>query len=247
MTQRKPNTKQFQPSQDQDRPQDELHLYSQVVGPQTDDEFLQENNLGLGQYDKDEYWQQVKSFKDGLYARSAFSERLFRRAVKETVFGLGKEAWDDLPETADSAVVACPECELTFRFGEVKTDFECLDESCGARIAVDEEWRPTAKANTDRRRYIIREGKRRWNAIDQEAENQQAAQARRQELLQHHAGTADKWLPPQMRMMMMRHEASRSMGARLLDNLFERVKEMKGDARQEASSLMPGRSSGGDR
>lgn len=73
-----------------EKPSSELDIYDRAVSPNVDgDEFLSNNNFGLGHYTGDEMWQQVESFKRGLFAEQAFVRRLLDRAIHETVVSLG--------------------------------------------------------------------------------------------------------------------------------------------------------------
>jgi len=170
---------------DDAKPKSELEIYNDATDPQVQDPFLSDTNLGLGNYGNDELWQQVESFKQGMYAQAGFGKLVLRRAVKETIHGIGAEEW--------------------------------------SRLEEDE------KQDKDRRRWIIQTGRKKWNevaSIEEDAE----AQGKMQELLRQHAGVDEQYTAPHMRMLMARHEVSRSKGARLMDNLFDRVSvsEIKG-------------------
>lgn len=62
-------------------PSSELEYRDGIVGPQTDDEMLRDNNLGLGVYSEQEYWQQIDNFQQYLYAAAAFEENLIKRSI----------------------------------------------------------------------------------------------------------------------------------------------------------------------
>jgi hypothetical protein len=167
-------------------PPTEIDLYDEASGSTVDDPFLSRNNLGLGNYGKQAYWQQVESFADGLFGDTAFGRLLTKRAVAETKRKLAVEGWT---------------CE----------------KASGGVIEFDS-WDEQSKWEDHERRQAIRErGEEIWNRLDDE---QKAAAVEEQ------AG-AGTWTPPQWRMLMMRHEGSRSIGARLMDNLFGRVQEQK--------------------
>lgn len=72
-----------------EKPSSELDLYDHALSANVDDEFLSENNFGLGNYTGDEMWQQVESFKRGMYAEQAFVRRLLERAIHQTMVSLG--------------------------------------------------------------------------------------------------------------------------------------------------------------
>lgn len=73
-------------------PASSLELYDTVINPETTDEVTE--NLGTGFYTEDEQWQQIESFKKGMYGDAAFGRRLAERAVDETILGLGRNGWE---------------------------------------------------------------------------------------------------------------------------------------------------------
>ena len=77
----------------------------------------------------------------------------------------------------------------------------------------------------DRRRYFERRGDEIWDELPESQ--------RRQALIEY-AGVLRDWEPPQWQMLKMRHDASRSRDARLLDNLFGRGKQKVANAGQQA-------------
>jgi len=91
---------QFDGEQADDQPADALDVYHQVSRPQASvDEFLEENNLGLGNITSEsELWQQVERFYDGMYASAAFETKIVRRAIANAKAQLameGQSFWDD--------------------------------------------------------------------------------------------------------------------------------------------------------
>lgn len=76
----------FDSGRTDEAPRDELDVYHDATKPTASvDEFLEENNLGLGFYKSDsELYQQVERFHDGMYSSAAFQRKLLRRAVEET-------------------------------------------------------------------------------------------------------------------------------------------------------------------
>jgi len=77
---------QFDSDGTDDQPRDELDVYHDATTPTASvDEFLEENNLGLGFYKSEsELYQQVERFHDGMYSSAAFKRKILRRAVQET-------------------------------------------------------------------------------------------------------------------------------------------------------------------
>lgn len=182
-----------------DGPVNELDMYNRAVEPPVDDEFLGSMNLGLGYYSRKEYWQQIESFRRGLYADAAFRRPLNHRAIKEAKRAMGLEAWEKLDE--------------------------------------DE------REEKDRRRFIRAKGEEKWQNLmpsktaseySTQQEREEEAARRRRQAIEEYAESDIGFTPPHWRMIMARHEASRSRGARLLDNLFGRVREFMGDAKQAA-------------
>lgn len=176
-----------------DQPSSQLDIYHEAITPQVQDELLSESNLGLGNYDDAEMWQQVESFRDGIFADEAFGRILTDRAIDETKRELALEGF-------------------RFEFGE--DDLEDIDED-GWTDLDDEE-----RDRRDRRRYIEERGEQIWGALPEEL---------RYRTLVEVTGFEKQWIPPHWRMLMMRHEASRSRDARTLDNVFGRVSRIEKD------------------
>lgn len=196
-------------------PGSELDLYEMVVDSTVDDDFLAENRLGLGYYSDHEFWQQIQSYKNGMYGDAAFTRRLVERAVAETVTELGLNGYVYRDEDEDTLV-------------KTKDGWTELDED-----EQDEE---------DRRRFVRERGAEIWRQLPDDV---------KMEALEETTGISEGWKPPHWRMLQMRHEASRSRGARLLDNFFQRVRRVEGsDALKEAEeefSSFDGRGRGGNR
>ena len=161
-------------------PSSELEIYDTVVDPGVDDSFLDRVNMGLGNYADGEYWQQVESFADFLYAESAFKDLLIERAIDETKTELALEKWRELDEA-----------------GELPD------------LGADHEYR-------SRQAWIEAKKAEIWESLEDEE---------RLDELKEIAGISRTWTPPHGRMLMMRHETSRSREARLLDNFFGRKTE----------------------
>lgn len=214
--QRRKNGHNSQPNR---RPQDQLDLYQEVVDSTAVDPFLDEQNLGLGNYTSNEMWQQVESYKNGLYAAAGFRRLLTERAKSETETRLAIEGWevtmagkkyrwpgwDDLSD----------EKRRKIWFGEDGED--------GIAQSDDERF--------DRRRWIERRGEKVLTELH-ELRDEETATYPAIEALKTLSGWEEQWEPAHNRMMMMRHEASRSRSAQLLDNVFGRVKEQVQDVKE---------------
>jgi len=75
---------------------DELGLQEQILSSSESNPLLRETNLGLGKYDTDYKWQQVRSYRKGLYAWIAFGRVLSKRQVYETIIKLGGEGYNSI-------------------------------------------------------------------------------------------------------------------------------------------------------
>lgn len=187
-----------------DRPSSSIDIYDQAVrSAATDDEFLNANNLGLGNYSDAEYWQQVEAFGKGLFADAAFARRLIDRATTRTKRKLADEGWRYVTENGATELSG---------------------------------WQDRTNPSMPKREYLDTRGEEIWDALP---EDQQIA------AMEQHAGVERYWRPPFWRMLLARHEMSRSRGSRLLDNVFGRVNEQKHEVEGDAAdkfSLGRGRS-----
>jgi len=200
---------------------DQVDLYDRATAPTAKDDILGETNLGLGNYTEKEYWMQVDAFRKWVFAHSAVSKPMNRRVVDFALTQAAVEAWNDLdPEERD------------------------------------EEWadiRPDEGTRMDRRRWIQQKKADLWDVpvddtVTDPGEAQEIRDEERQMLIEEYGRGDLHWQPPFGRMLKMRHEASRSVGSRLLDNLFGRVsvEKLEQSAREAASGLRERFGAGGD-
>jgi hypothetical protein len=87
-----------QGSEVQQGPSDELDMYGDILRQSNANPLLEKTNLGQGNYDTDYLWQQVRSYRKGLFAYIAFSGVLSKRAIHETKIKLAREGfshWND--------------------------------------------------------------------------------------------------------------------------------------------------------
>jgi len=82
----------------------ELGLQEEILRSSGSNPLLEETNLGLGKYDDDYKWQQVRSYRKGLYAFIAFGRSLEKREIYETKIKLGEEGFNPT-FSADTAEV----------------------------------------------------------------------------------------------------------------------------------------------
>jgi len=206
------NTQQKQPNQ---RPQDSLDLQQEVIESTSIDPLLDEENLGTGNYKSSEMWQQVESYRNGLYATAAFRNTIEKRAKRETKNQLAISGW----EVSDN------EGKL-YRW----EGWDELDPKDRKKI-WDKELSNHDSERFDRRRWIRRRGEQVLNELYEIREVEHALYPA-VEAIAEISGHSGDWNPAHNRMLMTRHEVSRSRDAQLLDNVFGRVKENIQDVKQ---------------
>jgi hypothetical protein len=185
-------------------PNDRLDIYQEAIESTVDDELLDEVLLGLGNYEESEYWQQVESFRSGLFASEAFTRRIRERAIQDTKQRIAKEGIEWVEDRGDGVAV---------------------DRSLHGwrQLPADE------RERFDRRRWLDKRAEYVWEQLPE--------RVRINEIVDR-LGAQPEWTPPHWRMMMMRHEASRSKGARLMDNLFGRVDEVHDNRGSDGDGLL---------
>lgn len=196
------------------QPRRDLDLYNKAVDPSLTDEFLNDNNLGLGYLSEAEVYQQIESFQMGMYGDAAFADLLDARRVEETKRALALHGYTYFTDD-----------------GEQK------------EISGWHDKNEDSRSKKDRRQYIERRGQEIWDALPDEQQI---------EAIIDKSGVPD-WMPPQFRMVLMRHESSKSKDARTQDNLFGRVKKLVDESGSNGSTGAKerlrkrlGRSGGGD-
>lgn len=182
-----------------DEPTNELDLYQQTVDPTEVDQLLNELNLGLGNYSDRESWQQIQSFRNHLYAESAFAGTLLDLAVYETLWELGQEAHERADADNLDDLDADTRRQAILELGRQRW------ESLGEGAVTEAEWR---EMNADQREVLT--------------------QREQLDALEDHSGVSEHWTPPHGRMIAVRHEASRGRDARLMDNVYGRVRKILG-------------------
>ena len=172
------------------------------------DPFLDRQNLGLGNYKEREMWQQVESYRHGMYATAAFRRVIDERAIREAQTEMAISGYSLIhPETGS---------EIRLKGWDEMTQAEREETWAELRNSPDE--------RMDRRRWISRRGVQLYEKLEKMSD----AEERRwpaSEALKELAGHSGSWDPAHNRMLMALHETSRSRGAQLLDNVFGRVKE----------------------
>lgn len=69
-------------------------VQGKILASSQSNPLLRETNLGLGKYDDDYKWQQIRSYRKGLYAWIAFGRALNQRRIYETKMKLGEEGYN---------------------------------------------------------------------------------------------------------------------------------------------------------
>lgn len=204
--------------QSNDAPDSGLEYRQRIVSPQTDDDFLSENNLGLGVYGSQEYWQQVENFSQLIYAEAAFQDYLFwlaesvtRRRVSKHGFSYSYvgpngdpkeddlEPWDDLENDEKRDLGRLPDYAKELLSKATEAQAELID---------------TTERLIDAR-Y-----------------DEMPTRAKLQAIRQFTAYDVSKRVP-QGRIIMGRHEMSRSKEGRLIDAATTDSKEIVRDERPQ--------------
>lgn len=190
------------------QPTSMLGVYMHAIQSPLGDDFLDQSSLGLGNYNSKEYWLQIQSFRHGLYADAALTRRILERAIYEAKEELARDCYRR------------PEQIMDVAFPQPNKPDETEEFEFGNGYETEEE-------------YIERAKDQIWDNLGQGELTRVDHQV---QMIEKYAGIDKNWVPPHWRMLKMRHEASRSKGARLIDNLFERVREVK-DHTQEMVGL----------
>jgi hypothetical protein len=177
-----------------------LELYMHAMENGTTDDFLDAVNLGIGNYTDAEYWQQMEAFKNGMFADSSMTQKVVERAKLETQ----RRIVDAVVEGRDGARVLR------------QIDYE-----------EPPDYGPGGPDVSDRREYFDKHIRNIWEGLGYVTEDgeQISKQAHQAWLIKTVTGLDENWVPPHWRMLMARHEGSRSKEARLIDNIFGRPPE----------------------
>lgn len=221
------------------RPQDSIDVYDKASSPTAEDEFLDNNNLGLGVYDQAEQYQQVESYKMGIFADAAFGRRLEERAIAETKRQLAIDGWhaDGAERTNGDAPDSEELMAVIETHRDTETDDDALAQDLRDRLTHDtgiRGWTDLSDAERgekDRSEWLQRRGEQIWETLSETERGRQVAKV---------TGYDGTWRPPHWRMIEVRNETSRSLGGRLLDNLFSRVEEVHQSVSERAGDSLLG-------
>jgi hypothetical protein len=196
-----------------------LGVLKRILDPTERDQFLKQANLGLGNYDKSLYYQQVESFRNHLLGEALFGDgQNIRRAISDVQYMLALEEWADLsPEERDEAL----------------------------RLDDDDPRREGAREKKSRREWFREKGSEKWEdlveagveAIDNRNAQEMTRIENKLRVLEDRAGVDGEFVDPFGRMILARHEGSRSIKAHLIDSVTGRVKELKGDGHKKKRGI----------
>lgn len=104
MQKQKPKTNGTGSEQQSKKILDELGLQEQILSGSESNPLLRDTNLGLGKYDDDYKWQQVRSYRKGLFAWIAFGRVLTKRKLYETKYKLGRDGFNSIYDSSSMDV-----------------------------------------------------------------------------------------------------------------------------------------------
>lgn len=88
----------YQNGHEEQEIRDEMDMRSTVAKASDGNPLLKQSNLGLGNYTEDYLWQQVASYRKGLFAYIAFGNVLTERAIYQTKMELGRDGYTHFNE-----------------------------------------------------------------------------------------------------------------------------------------------------
>jgi len=160
------------------------------------------SRFGLGNYDDKLYWQQVRGFRKAFITYQMFGPELRERAIVETQRKLAKNGTHRLNHNGDS----------------IKYEpYDALDDDEKA----DSKW-----ADTDGK-TLKEYGQQIWDDLGNPDTDGLSDQ--QQKAMQEHAGVSDRFVSVFESLQDMRHEGSRSKGARLVDNVLTAAQTLRDD------------------
>lgn len=196
--------------QSEESPESVLDYRHGIVQAQSEDEFLANNNLGLGVYGTREYWQQIDNFSQMLYAEAAFEDNLVQRAEYKAKRCIADRGFSYTVETEEVS-------------HDVEVDaWDELDEESQAEVATDDDDWETREFDA----WVDEE----WNSMPVAA---------RLEAMRRFTEFDPGRHLPQARILLARHEMSRSKDGRLIDAAMvdsHRIEEIDGRPQGPAKS-----------
>lgn len=186
-----------------------LDVIDRVVRPTQRDSLLNETNLGLGNYEKGMYWQQVEDFKNHLYGEAAFGGgKNMARAVDDVKYRLAADRWAEMSEAEREAARE----DMTDEGEPPASKRQWFDET-GEDLFED-------KVEPDADEF--------GGALTPEERNLLRLQATL-ELVDERVNVDGELQTAMARMLVMKHEGSRGIDAHLMDSVTGRAKEYSYD------------------
>jgi len=208
------NSKYQKPDTTQET-RDQLDLYEQAINAVAGDDFLERNQLGLGNLEDDEMWQQIASYKSGMYGEAALGGTIDSLLVEETKRELARERWEKLGEN---------------------------DEDRRETLRDDDDWShpPSKRVFIAEKKEEAWESLGPGRDVGSAEDRRKVKLQNQIEEIEDRTGRLPGWTPPHWRMLLMRLDSSRSRDARLIDNLFDRVNEQQVSGDINTSELLGG-------
>lgn len=195
-----------QQGQTQDEIRDDLDIQARILSSSSGNPLLEETNLGLGNYDEDYKWQQIRSLRKGLYAWIAFGSALTRRQIYETKWRLGEEGYNP--------------------------NYSGMTDDVEHHKPFDADGFDSSEEDQSRWNAIQERGEEIWQKLGEPGmvlSEEQAAAVHKK------TGVGEDWMPIFWQLVSSRHEVSRSDGAELLRDALTGVKELReGDEPEES-------------
>lgn len=207
---------------------DSLDIQGKIVGSSDSNPLLKQTNLGLGKYDEDYKWQQIRSYRKGLYAWVAFGRALSERKVYETKMKLGEEGYNAYYDDVDDDVKQWKPFDEA-----VSVDLEDEDERPDRDVSSDTGW-SWNPSKVSRWTAIRARGEYIWKRL---GDPKQILTDEQFSAVATKTGVVDEWQPLFWEIVAGRHEMSRSDGAELLRDALTGVREYRDGVEEEESIL----------
>lgn len=195
-----------------DQPRDSLDMTAKVLEGPKANALLEETNLGLGNYDEDYLWQQIRSFRKGLFASIAFSGYLWRTARRQTLMALGRDGFEFFDEERGQRI----------RFKPAAGQYDDYE----SQLETQSSWQ-----------IDLNRGREIWEQLgnwrEPLSEKQLAAVLKKTDY-------DGDWLPIYWQMVSGRHEASRSKDAELIRDVLTSINEVRGQETASSDGLLGG-------
>lgn len=195
---------------------DEYDVQQELIRKSFGNPLLSRTNLGTGHYSERFLWQQIRSYRKGLFASIAFQQTISKRAVYQTKLALGREGFS--------------------HYNESKNDVEHWD-GLDEQPKTDSDGAPTSSWTDE-----LERGEDIWESLGEAkavmSEKQIAAIMRKTNI------EPDGFLPIFWQMVSGRHDASKSKDAELLRDIFTDRRGTVGDPDEEDERMLFSRRGG---